>query len=682
MSLPIRPLEEIARLHNDRRITVRGTQRLLRCGPYRLFVETGMVPFDDYLYDGRFLLLGSVCNVIAPTGMLNVVRAEGKVAVTELYHVVAACDDADTDYLARILSCTPAEGHADVSAQTVRLSEASVRHLPVPWPDASARRAFVQIMDECDATVARCERRIAELREEGAARYRELFGEGSAASREVALGEMCALHPGGSLEADRRCATGHFAVMSSQGPCGRTDEFGVEGPCIVVGQAGQYLLATRCAEDVYPLSDACALTMADERVPLEVVLFALHAAGARPRLRVVGNEVEALALPLERIGELKVRIGSPETMEAFREEAHRLLESIDGLAAEAESTRLLARAIPSRLLAGDETVLDELRDVAESELIASCDGVGQAGDTSSSLCDAVECFSDARVPFGQRLGDLAARIAAVFCPCPSAVFDPSCEGGFLLEAVHDRCPAVRCSGQGAWLPVAFIERMADWYGDGAVEEDLLAIGNALEHDEFPTTCADLVVSMPPLNGGEWVDHTPDENDPRWVFGTPPRNKANLAWLQHAFAHRAAGGTAVLVLACSVLHEGRGCEPSVRANLIASGCVRVVVALPARLHDVSRPALCILVLGDRREEGDAETLMVNALDCGVEQPASNDAIGFRTLPSEAIERIGATVEAWTASQAVGDQFPAIPGYACSVPKTQIAALGDLTPWAFV
>ena len=72
MSIKMKRLEEVACVFDDRCAPVRGAQRLLRKGPYRLYVETGFIPFDDYAFDGRFLLLGSVCNVEAPSGCLHV----------------------------------------------------------------------------------------------------------------------------------------------------------------------------------------------------------------------------------------------------------------------------------------------------------------------------------------------------------------------------------------------------------------------------------------------------------------------------------------------------------------------------------------------------------------------------------------------------------------------------------
>ena len=91
MSIKMKRLEEVACVFDDRCAPVRrGAAVAAEGGRNRLYVETGFIPFDDYAFDGRFLLLGSVCNVEAPSGCLQVTEARGKLSATDLYHVVHA----------------------------------------------------------------------------------------------------------------------------------------------------------------------------------------------------------------------------------------------------------------------------------------------------------------------------------------------------------------------------------------------------------------------------------------------------------------------------------------------------------------------------------------------------------------------------------------------------------------
>ncbi|OUO89882.1 hypothetical protein B5F40_09400 [Gordonibacter sp. An230] len=764
MAIEMKRLEEVARLFDDRCAPVRGAQRLLRKGPYRLYVETGFVPFDDYAFEGRFLLLGSVCNVEAPTGCLQVTEARGKFSATDLYHVIACDDDEDTAYLRHVLSRIPASAHADMGGQIVRLTESSLRHIPVPWPDARVRRAVRRRLDECEAFERDCASRNRRLFEKGVETYREAARR---SARAMELGTACAVRGGSPLSADRRSAKGALPVVSSQGVVARTDEVGVSGPCVVVGQAGQYLVAHMMPEGAYPLADTVALTV-DSSSPLTVdaLVFALASLGIRPRLRVVDHVVEALALPLEKLAALEVPLIGEDERDARHAEMRAILQEIEAREREARTARAAAAALVDGLLAGREeavaplsgpTAREELealvRDVrsdlpcaegavasmfdaawevlpvlfvrladggaswarvlsaedplkqvdAELECFAARDeGLSFLGDLalSTSSLDAssqrrmVERVRDLRIgheggallrwlalrneldpdaPCPASVSGLVARIALAFNPSAVQAYDPHLGTGDALASFRRLVPAVRCSGQTVRFSDALAAKMAARCEGWSFDDGALAVGSALSDDAHAGELADVVVSVLPPNQGEWTDRAPDPDDARWKFGIPPRNKANLAWVQQAFAHRASGGIAVLAASNAVLHESRGCEPRVRAAMISSGCVRAVVSLPGGLFDDGRAPLSIVVLGDERT-APFETLFVNALECGV--PGASAAA--RELPIRACERIVSTVERWAAT----GSCPSAPGFARSVPVREIAAAGDLAPWSYV
>lgn len=764
MAIEMKRLEEVARIFDDRCAPVRGAQRLLRKGPYRLYVETGFVPFDDYVFEGRFLLLGSVCNVEAPTGCLQVTEARGKFSATDLYHAIACDDDDDTVYLRQVLSRIPASAHADMSGQTVRLTENSLRHIPVPWPEAGVRRAVARYLEECDA---RCR--------EGAARSRRLFEKGVAVYREAAersartmeLGSACAMRKGSLLPVDKRSAQGALPAVSSQGVMARTDEEGVCEPCVVVGQAGQYLVARLMPEGAYPLADTVALTM-DASAPLtvEALVFALASVGIRPRLRVSDRAVDALALPLERLSTLEIPLVGEDERDARYAEMRAILSEVEEGERAVREARAAAEALVGGLLAGREEAIERFagptthealealvqdvrsdlahaagaavssfdaawellpllfvrladdgeawaRVLAAEDALAQVDaelerfavedeGLSFLSDLalSASSLDAssqrrmIDRVGDLRLddeggvllrwlalgnesepdaPCPVSVSDLLARIALAFNPFAAQAYDPYVGVGDALAALRRLAPAVRCGGQTARFSDALAAKLAarceGWsFGDGA-----LAVGSALTEDAYAGELADTVVSVLPPNQGEWTDHAPDPDDARWKFGVPPRNKANLAWVQQAFAHRAPGGIAVLAASNAVLHESRGCEPAVRAALIGSGCVRAVVSLPGGLFDDGRPPISIIVLGDERATP-FETLFVNALECGV--PSGSAAA--RELSMEARDRVVSTVERWVATGSCAH----VPGFARSVPMGEVAALGDLTPWSYV
>lgn len=796
-------LEDVAQLCDDRRISVPGTQRLLRKGPYRLFVETGTIPFDDFMFDGRFLVLGSVCNVMTPEGTLNVMRAYGKTAVTELYHVIRAFDERDSEYLRQVLSVTPAEVHADISGQTQRLTTQSLLHLPIPWPDATIRDAYMRFVEGHQEERRKIASRRGELYDEGVELYRELVQTGSS---ETPLGEVCTIVHGKSLDASLRAAQGGLPVVSSQGIFAFTDEPGVSQPCIVVGQAGQYLLSYLLPDGAFALSDTVAL-VADKELPLELVYWALYEKGARPKLRVVDHEVDALKASIDSIASLPIAVGSSERWESFRVKAASILREIDALNDRIQESRRFVRSVSSRLLDGDESIVDDLapwietggawdgihrehptaeapvqvdpiRDAVSASVelvLRSLRGRGDQEVTSfdaawevlpllflRAVCDDeawgriagsedqahevdraldelamrepelgflpnLGCSSslnreDERAKLiemmegltrsdisGDRLraialeymvererrgsvsierrldapcppavSQLMAQLSVCFAPQATTLYDPHARTGEIVAAVTRVLPLERVRTDTLRYADTLAATMA-WYCDGLasqmIEQETRDVLNCSEDQNLRF---DLVVSLLPPNGGEWTDRQPDPRDPRWVFGEPPRNKANLAWLQHAFSHRKTSGYAILGLCDAVLHESRGCEPSVRARMIESGYIRVVIALPGRLFDDGRPPVCLLVLGDSREkDDDAQTLFVDALDAGIELEGTEGA-RQRMLPEEVVDRIATVVESWHSGVGYADRA----GFCRSVDRATMVSQGDLTPWSFV
>lgn len=832
MACEVKRLEDVAEVLDGRCGPVRGAQRILRSGPYRLYVETGCIPFDDFAFEGPHLLLGSVCNVESPQGTLQVTKATGRFSVTDLYHVVACGNEDDTEYLRLVLSRIPARDYADMSGQTVRLSPASLRSIHVPWPDEQARRAFVRFMGEREDRHRSCLEQARALFEQGAARCREAC---SWEPRRIA--DVCDVREGRSLEADERRGEGRLPVVCSQGVVGRTDEAGVDGPCLVLGQAGQYILGYRMTDGAFPLSDSLALTMKDgESAPLEAVALGLAAQGVRPRLRVVDRTVEALALPLAQVPDMKIGLPPAAEADTFRLEAQELLERVDGLEREAADARRAAEDAARMLIAGGDGFLEPLAEhlsepagreglergeaigphsyestagdsvesasedagFGESLEDSSCQAdprppetavrerlrdlvsdilssLRRAGETATSFdaawellpllflrsvdegarwkgilaapepaqaCDrALEQLADGEpalrflaqltsassnldaaarlhvlqgldaLPDGPLGGGLVRWIALEYAvepastggrpserrtdaPCPAAVaslivdvarafipkarsaFDPCAREGSVLARLKAECPDIVCAGQVERFSDALAAALAARCEGWAFGPDALRVGDALQEDAFAGAHADIVASILPPNQGEWTDARPDAHDVRWAFGVPPRNKANLAWLQHAHAHRAPGGYAVLAAADALLHEKRGCEPAVRAALIASGCVRAVIALPGGLFDDDRPPLSLVVLGDPRD-GECETLFVDALECGAPRVSSMWP-PRRMLDAKAAKRIADVVEAWARTGAC-DPVPGFAGTAC---KSDIEKLGDLTPWSFV
>ncbi len=123
--------------------------------------------------------------------------------------------------------------------------------------------------------------------------------------------------------------------------------------------------------------------------------------------------------------------------------------------------------------------------------------------------------------------------------------------------------------------------------------------NTYTNDQHPDLRADFVMANPPFNMKEW-DTGVDDNDPRWVYGKPPSNNANFAWLQHMLYHLAPNGSMGLLLANGSMSSNTSGEGEIRKALIENDLVECMVALPGQLFTNTQIPACIWFLSKNKK----------------------------------------------------------------------------------
>ncbi|MFF3895653.1 N-6 DNA methylase [Streptomyces sp. NPDC001812] len=373
-----------------------------------------------------------------------------------------------------------------------------------------------------------------------------------------------------------------------------------------------------------------------------------------------------------------------------------------------------ARRTPEQLTAAAQLPDEELALRAERDAAGVADAVPSAGAVRFAGTDAAVlralyvCVRDEGGP--ATLGVLAEReleesaasgaygtpapladlLARLVPGAPARVLDPACGSGTLLEAAARR-GATELYGQDV-LPVQ-ARRSAVGLMLAAPEATVtVRAADSLRADAFPGLDADAVLCTPPFGVRDW-GHDELAYDPRWAYGVPARAESELAWVQHALAHLTPGGHAVLVLPPAT--AGRASGRRVRAELVRSGALRAVLALPVGASVPFHVGLQIWVLR-RPEPGGAagkSVLFVDTAETTTGAKTAGAKTDARTGPrtrggsrsaSLDWERITAqALDAWHAFTRDPDAFEGEPGVARAVDVVDLLdETVDLTPTRLV
>ncbi|MFD4508757.1 N-6 DNA methylase [Streptomyces sp. NPDC058457] len=249
--------------------------------------------------------------------------------------------------------------------------------------------------------------------------------------------------------------------------------------------------------------------------------------------------------------------------------------------------------------------------------------------------------------------DLAGLMADLAGPART-VLDPACGTGALLRAVDVRPGQELYSQDSAPELAALTALRLALHSRAGVHG---AAGDTLRADAHPELRADAVLCHPPFNERNW-GHDELAYDARWEYGFPARTESELAWVQHALARLADGGTAVLLMPPAVASRRSGRR--IRADLLRRGALRALVALPVGAAPPYSIPLHLWVL--RRPDRTPATPEVLLVDTG------RFAGEGRGGPDWAAVR-DAVLDAWRAFGRAGGPVER-PGLARSVPVIEL------------
>ena len=174
--------------------------------------------------------------------------------------------------------------------------------------------------------------------------------------------------------------------------------------------------------------------------------------------------------------------------------------------------------------------------------------------------------------------------------------------------------------------------------------------------QHPDLRADFIMANPPFNMKEWNTGV-DDNDPRWVYGTPPSGNANFAWMQHMLYHLAPEGSQALLLANGSMSSSTNNEGEIRASLVENDLVECMVALPGQLFTNTQIPACIWFLtknknartdkaGRKLRDRKGEVLFIDARNLGY----MKDRV-LRDFTRDDIQKVADLYHAWKTGEEV-------------------------------
>ncbi|AUG79377.1 hypothetical protein CFP65_4647 [Kitasatospora sp. MMS16-BH015] len=227
----------------------------------------------------------------------------------------------------------------------------------------------------------------------------------------------------------------------------------------------------------------------------------------------------------------------------------------------------------------------------------------------------------------------AAALLAALAEGAESVLDPACGLADLLLAVPPATPRYAQELDPVLAALALL-RLALHAPLDAAEPLALTVrpGDSLRADAHPGLAAGAVLCQPPYNERDW-GYEELQYDPRWPAGQlPPRGESELAWVLHCLARTRPGGTTALLLPPTVASRRAGRR--IRAELLRSGALRAVVALPAGAAPPYGVPLHLWVL--RRPEPGDEFRHVLLLDAGAGTEGGRERINWPELRATVTE----------------------------------------------
>jgi len=286
-------------------------------------------------------------------------------------------------------------------------------------------------------------------------------------------------------------------------------------------------------------------------------------------------------------------------------------------------------------------------------------------------------------------------LVEILAPFKGTIYDPACgSGGMFVQSARFKDAHQKTLDKKGDLAIHGQELMASTrrlclmnlavHGlDGNIGQ---SYGSSFTNDQHKTLRADYILANPPFNISDW-DGDKLTDDPRWVYGIPPKGNANFAWLQHMLARLSNRGRAGTVLANGSMSSQQSGEGDIRRAMVQADVVECMVAMPGQLFSNVQIPACLWFLskdkkpgGNGRIDRSGQILFIDA------RKAAHGRISRTQIEftGDDLQRIAQTYHRWRGTDSSdGADYADEPGFCHSASLEEVEKHGFvLTPGRYV
>lgn len=238
------------------------------------------------------------------------------------------------------------------------------------------------------------------------------------------------------------------------------------------------------------------------------------------------------------------------------------------------------------------------------------------------------------------------------------ISDPTCgSGGMLIESARHIADIegkrlgqpvnVTLHGQeknlGTWA-IAKMNLLLHGLRDARIEKGDTIRNPRLLDADGNLILYDRVIANPPFSLDSWgADDVSGENEKtgfnRFIYGIPPKNMGDMAFVQHMVATLSSKGVCGVVMPHGVLFRGSG-DGRIREGLLRANLLEAIIGLPENLFaGTGIPATVLILNKDKPKAREGKVLFIHAAK-EFEERAKKNALGESN-----ITRIVDAFQAW-------------------------------------